>query len=53
MVRNVLAASFSGVVALGDDAVEELAALAELHDDVDVLAALVRVDELDDVGVVA
>jgi len=40
-------------VALGDDAVEELAALAELHDDVDVLAALVRVDELDDVGVVA
>ena len=42
-----------GVVPPGDDAVEELAALAQLHDDVDVLAALVGVDELDDVRVIA
>ena len=42
-----------GVVPPGDDAVEELAALAQLHDDVDVLAALVGVDELDDVQVIA
>lgn len=40
-----------GVVALGDDPVEELPALAELHDEVDGVAVLVHVPELDDVAV--
>jgi hypothetical protein len=40
-----------GVVALGDDAVEELAAGAELHDEVDEERVLVRAADADDVGV--
>jgi len=40
-----------GVVALGDDAVEELPALAELHDEVDRVPVLVGSPELDDVAV--
>ncbi|BAS95569.1 Os05g0585601, partial [Oryza sativa Japonica Group] len=40
-----------GVVAPGDDAVEELAALAELHDEVDGVAVLVGAAQLDDVAV--
>ncbi|BAT12872.1 Os11g0171601, partial [Oryza sativa Japonica Group] len=40
-----------GVVALGDDAVEELAAGAELHDDVDEQRVLVGAADADDVGV--
>ncbi|RDX74389.1 hypothetical protein CR513_45876, partial [Mucuna pruriens] len=39
------------VVSPGDNPVEELAALAELHDEVDVLVVLVGGLELDDVGV--
>ncbi|BAT16064.1 Os12g0169950 [Oryza sativa Japonica Group] len=40
-----------GVVALGDDAVEELAAGAELHDDVDEQRVLVGAPDADDVWV--
>ncbi|WVZ69614.1 hypothetical protein U9M48_018379, partial [Paspalum notatum var. saurae] len=40
-----------GVVAPGDDAVEELPALAELHDEVDGVSVLVCAAELDDVAV--
>ena len=40
-----------GVVAPGDDPVEELPALAELHDEVDRVAVLVGAPELDDVAV--
>jgi len=40
-----------GVVAPGDDAVEELPSLAELHDEVDRVAVLVGAPELDDVAV--
>lgn len=41
-----------GVVSTGDDAVEELATLAELHDEVDVVGVLVGGVEADEVGVV-
>lgn len=41
-----------GVVSAGDDAVEELATLAELHDEVDVVGVLVGGVEADEVGVV-
>ena len=40
-----------GVVPPGDDAVEELPALAELHDEVDGVAVLVGAPELDDAAV--
>jgi hypothetical protein len=40
-----------GVVAPGDDPVEELPSLAELHDEVDGVAVLVGAPELDDVAV--
>jgi hypothetical protein len=40
-----------GVVSPGEDAVEELPALAELHDEVDRVAVLVGAPELDDVAV--
>jgi len=40
-----------GVVPAGDDAVEELPALTELHDEVDGVAVLVGAPELDDAAV--
>ena len=53
--RHDLAAEIGGgalgVVSLGDDAVEELAAGAELHDEVDGVAILVGRLELHDVAV--
>ena len=53
--RHDLAAGISGsalrVVALGDDPVEELAAGAELHDEIDGVAVLVGALELHDVAV--